>query len=803
MAPTIQIPAEDTLKTLQNVLRRRNDNNKILKERKEKMLSGEDYRLLRVDLNNTQFLQPLDAENTKASIYYIRQKFIRYCNHIGIGHWRTAILAQNCDKGIMMLFLHWVCETYLAKKQKKGKRNFVNANDSNEVIKYINGTLKIKFGLDTSSKPKPVAGPDDLLLLLTQHWSGDESVFPTEDDRHDVATIMLFQSYTGGRPAEFVHSSKGKAGEDPLGEAKTDKDERPLHSKYTDESDDDNNGSEYGDGDDLDYQGDSDNDYSSNRRDTAMAKGTNDSCATEINASGIPTPQACSDTTYNDFGEPIRQYKALCYEDICLWIVQNPQLGGRDLLAMEVHLRHHKGVDNKPKPTTFLFRENPLPILCPISHILTRAIRDDAILVDGYRSADPFFTTDLRGQGMKAVKVHWKPEWLAKPIFRRSISSDGGWVKSKIEPMTYSTYAFYIDRLARDTGFEDKLTSYCFRRGTANAVDGAASDAVRDQVMRHDPFTGVFNGAYINNIVRFNVQDAFLESEISDDGLTRAFTYMSIRCNPGVPKAVPAQMMSSLLAADPNIVDLEKSFKEIHTKIKWEHKFIKCAPEILRKQHELLRKELINAKKSLKDEIEKEFRKDYFFRVHNEMMEKQLHKQDNKTTKNEEDNMPNIQYQLDERYQVQKILCDFSKDLCPRDVISRKISAINLMVALASRQEFQTRKPRSSSTFENIPKQSSTTDPLMLANEIPMVCTKTQCIVCVGNERLPYEQITRSFRRVAHMWDHVEKFHLRNRPAEEMFVCSHPVCKAEGLTLDNLMRFKNHVARVHGIQLRP
>lgn len=78
MAPTIQIPAEDTPKTLQNVLRRRNDNNKILKERKEKMLSGEDYRLLRVDLNNTQFLQPLDAENTKASIYYIRQKFIRY-----------------------------------------------------------------------------------------------------------------------------------------------------------------------------------------------------------------------------------------------------------------------------------------------------------------------------------------------------------------------------------------------------------------------------------------------------------------------------------------------------------------------------------------------------------------------------------------------------------------------------------------------------------------------------------------------------------------------------------------------------
>ena len=72
MAPTIQVPAEDTLKTLQNVLKRRIDSNQILKERKKQMLSGEDYQLMEVDLNNKQFLQPLDADNTKASIFYIR-----------------------------------------------------------------------------------------------------------------------------------------------------------------------------------------------------------------------------------------------------------------------------------------------------------------------------------------------------------------------------------------------------------------------------------------------------------------------------------------------------------------------------------------------------------------------------------------------------------------------------------------------------------------------------------------------------------------------------------------------------------
>jgi hypothetical protein len=42
------------------------------------MLSRDDYCLMEVNLNNKPFLQLLDADNTKASIYYIRQKFIRY-----------------------------------------------------------------------------------------------------------------------------------------------------------------------------------------------------------------------------------------------------------------------------------------------------------------------------------------------------------------------------------------------------------------------------------------------------------------------------------------------------------------------------------------------------------------------------------------------------------------------------------------------------------------------------------------------------------------------------------------------------
>jgi hypothetical protein len=77
MAPVIRIPAEDTFKTLQTVFKKHIDANRILKEREKKKLSAEDYRLMEVKYNKTPFLQPIDADNTKASIYYARIKFMR------------------------------------------------------------------------------------------------------------------------------------------------------------------------------------------------------------------------------------------------------------------------------------------------------------------------------------------------------------------------------------------------------------------------------------------------------------------------------------------------------------------------------------------------------------------------------------------------------------------------------------------------------------------------------------------------------------------------------------------------------
>jgi hypothetical protein len=340
------------------------------------------------------------------------------------------------------------------------------------------------------------------------------------------------------------------------------------------------------------------------------------------------------------------------------------------------------------------------------------------------------------------------------------------------------------------------------------ATKGNASDAVRDQVMRHDPFTGVFNGAYINHTVRFNVQDAFLESDISDDGLTRAFTHMSIRRNPGAPKDVPEKVMEPLLAADPDISDLKRRCKDLFAEIKCQHKFINQAPKDIRTAYTSVRNELKNATKSFKDEIRDVFRKDYHFRIHNEMMKMQLQRQRNPimAEKDDENVEPLVEHQLEERARVQQILCDFSKDLSSQVILARKVLAIDSMTALASRREFQSRTRRSAPTYQQPPlKQESPApapDPFLPRDEFPLVCKKTQCIICIGNELYSHKDRTRSFRRVSHMMDHVENVHLKGRAANERYICEHPICKSEGLVLNNVNHFKNHVATVHGILLR-
>jgi Protein of unknown function (DUF3435) len=164
-------------------------------------------------------------------------------------------------------------------------------------------------------KPKPVLGPNDILLLLTHHWARDTCTFPTEDQRVSFAAILLFSIYTGCRPAELVDGSKSRNG---------------RQASWDDPDDTDSEDPNF-EGQDLKQS--EDPDYEKPDPWESLDKGS-----------------YTIDDGLGNFNELVRSYKAICYEDVRLWIVQNPKQGERDLLAMEVTLSHHKGADKKPKP---------------------------------------------------------------------------------------------------------------------------------------------------------------------------------------------------------------------------------------------------------------------------------------------------------------------------------------------------------------------------------------------------------------------------------------------------------------------
>ncbi|MCJ1299664.1 hypothetical protein MMC08_002457 [Hypocenomyce scalaris] len=124
-----------------------------------------------------------------------------------------------------MSFLHWICETYLARRRKKGKRKSVNRywRDFKMLFRRANGER-----VDAN-----------VAAEVVKHWARDESILPTEDDRPDLPTTMLFQSYTGCRPAELVHAPRGRGLQDPLDEDTHDTQLWPDtdESPYDDEND--------------------------------------------------------------------------------------------------------------------------------------------------------------------------------------------------------------------------------------------------------------------------------------------------------------------------------------------------------------------------------------------------------------------------------------------------------------------------------------------------------------------------------------------------------------------------------------
>ena len=143
---------------------------------------------------------------------------------------------------------------------------------------------------------------------------------------------------------------------------------------------------------------------------------------------------------------------------------------------------------------------------------------------------------------------------------------------------------------------------------------------------------------------------------------------MSLTCNPQAPNRIISE-----LPADPTINALEYERVRLKTAIAQNYSKINLAKGTpLGLEYDSIQASLQAAKSKRRKLARGDNRQDYFRRRHTKEIKRQLN-----GLLIKEYIEPTVHHQLPERIELQKILCDFPKDLNNYDLRQRRIDAVN------------------------------------------------------------------------------------------------------------------------------
>ncbi|KAH9237194.1 hypothetical protein K456DRAFT_51001 [Colletotrichum gloeosporioides 23] len=703
-------------------------------------LSADEHDALRKELETVRFIQPKLADESKINISVVCRKWKRYCEEQQWDDWRAAL--KSVTRQTTMTFFFRVCEWSAGAIKSWGTTqvyirqfqqlytcvagSYLNRNDMKELYKFHHRVLIPRFELRApNTNGKPVLAADSLHAILMFNIAYDVGIFRSEGQRIQLACCYQLLCYTGARPAEIVHAERRES---------------------------------------MDEKDAAHNDSNS------MAQ---DECSSPL------TKLLLQETVGR--GRP----KALCYEDIHMMIVRHPATG-RAIPAMAIKFIHHKGADNKPKPTVFFFTPAKKLIFCAVSTVIALALRDQAFDAPSLTNATAVLRTRVQGP-VQSIALRWKQSMLKTPLFRKYHDAE----LSMDEAMTYSKLRDDMHRQSLDAGFEKAWTPRFARRGAANAANGNASDSVRDQMMRHDPKFATFHGAYLNENVNFDLQNTFLE-EKTEQQLYKVFAHVSLTRDPRATKDMVPQEVWDHLPDDPQILELEQQRQALKG---GQHRVQGMPQEPkIRQLTEMIRTKQDQRQKK----VAEAYRRYYFYNRPTWDIERQA-----RGDEDEEYTEPAIDLSIPERARLAQILCHQPSDCTYDDFTELRIEAIDLMVGLFGKRETrrQNRLRRGRQSQLHTGQQPG-------ANIIPTILDRNQCPDCVGDERLTIQERTFKYCRPTVRNDHFDDQHLKERERTVqlggVIRCNHPQCrdKPEYQKMDSLDMFRNHVKAKHNISLR-
>ena len=306
--------------------------------------------------------------------------------------------------------------------------------------------------------------------------------------------------------------------------------------------------------------------------------------------------------------------------------------------------------------------------------------------------------------------------------------------------------------------------------------------------MRHDPKWVTFNSAYINEKVKFHLQNVVLD-EPTEDSLLAMLSHIGLMRDPRASKDMVPDEVWELLPPDPVI----EALKEERARLKGGRYRIKGSEHEGRIRE--LTKLIATKEQQLKTAVQRDYRKDYFYNRPTWDMEADGEEE-------EEYVEPAVDLQIPERAQLAEILCNQPDNLSSAELLELRIQAAELMVILCGKREparpdrIRRRARAEVQADVTVKEESPRPDPF------PLLMDRKQCPRCIGDEKLSHEERTFKYCRPAVMYDHFDRKHAQQLGGVKQMLCNHPKCKEEALDFKHLNHFKNHVESVHGVRLR-
>ncbi|KAL7786357.1 FluG domain-containing protein [Trichoderma ceciliae] len=721
---------------------------KIAKKQRPKPLTAEQRIALRGQLGRKRRLNPRFAEQTKLNISRILPKWKNYCESSKMGPWEEALL--KADKLIAMDFILFICDNYKIKSENTSWVYFrqykqlytsvtgasMSRDESREIKNFHDTIVASRHGLrPPNTDGKPVMGSYGLLHLLIFNIGYDTKTFPIEGHRVQLAGCWIFLASTGARPAEIVDNEKS----------------RPNDGSY----------------EELWFP---------------KTKANDDETADDEH-SRLLEEMLCRETVGR--GRP----KALCYEDVSLMVVRHPTTK-ENVLCMAVKFIHHKGVDNKPKPTIFFFTMTRRVIFCPVTIMISLALRDKAFHAPGLDSVHQVFRIKNIGP-VNCTHFRWKDSMLKIPIFRRY---EGNSLSSN-RPLQYSTLRDELKREWHDAGNEEDIDLKAFRRMAANGINSKAPDTVRDQAMRHDPKWATFNSAYINEKVEFHVQNAILDEPLEED-LIQLWSHMSMTRDPrAASNMVPDEVWRNM-QPDTEITKLKLQRERLKgARFRVEGRDDEAQIRALGRQ--------IKSKTAQRDKKVKIGYRKYYFRNRSTWdIERQLRGEVEDDEEEEEYVAPAIKLHIPERAELAEILINQPDNPSLKDITKIRVRAAELMTILNNKRE----TVRSTRIQRRKHAELMVKEELSELNSFPLLMKKTQCPECIGDARLSRNERIFEYCRPTVMNDHFDNEHLKEKERAEQdrqpIPCMHPMCQEEETKFNSLDQYRNHVQSVHTVLLR-